>query len=404
LARTNMTKRNWLAPALVFSGFGLLSACNTTAPTGSVAQSSNGNRPVWAVPANLVGKVAADEHISVQVHLSLHNQEAAEAELAEISNPDSARYGQFLTDEEFDAKYAPTAGDVAAVQAHLESAGLTVKFVAGNRALIKAEGTALQVEKAFSTQLGLYKVGDAVKRSPINDVVMPAKIKSNIATVLGLVSPTAYAPKSVHRSAMTRGVARDLVAAKNPHKSANPNADVGPNTCSEWYGQIADTTDPVYPGYGPLTYAPCGYKPGKVREGYGFTDIIRRGNDGSGQSIAIVDAFLSPTLLLDAQTYAANNDTDYPMRASQLVTVWAPGTPQTPDTGWYGEQTSTSRPRTRWRRARRSSRSPRRARTTRTSSPRSTWSSRRSSARSSRTRTAWSSRAATSTSWRGSRF
>jgi len=27
------------------------------------------------------------------------------------------------------------------------------------------------------------------------------------------------------------------------------------------------------------------------------------------------------------------------MRASQLVTVWGPGMPQTPDTGWYGEQT-----------------------------------------------------------------
>ncbi|MGZ3406635.1 MAG: S53 family peptidase, partial [Polyangia bacterium] len=156
---------------------------------------------------------------------------------------------------------------------------------------------------------------------------------------LGLGSPPQYAPKAQRRGAIPRAAARDMVMAKNPHPGSNPKADVGPNTCSEWYGQILDTTDPAYPGYAPLSYAPCGYKPGKVREGYGFTDIIRRGNDGTGQSIAIVDAFLSPTLLLDAQTYAANNDTDYPMRASQLVTVWAPGTTQTPDTGWYGEQT-----------------------------------------------------------------
>jgi subtilase family serine protease/predicted small secreted protein len=333
-----MMKRTWLAPAaLLFSGFGLLPACNTTAPTGSVGQASNGNRPQWAIPANLVGRVAADEHIAVQVHLALHNQQQAEAELAEISDPDSARYGQYLSDEDFNAKYAPTDADVAAVQAHLESAGLKVTFVAGNRALVKAEGTALQVEKAFSTQLGLYKAGDAVKRSPINDITMPSKLKSTVSTVLGLVSPTSYAPKSLRKGALARSIARDMVAAKNPHP--HPADSAGPNTCSEWYGQIMDTTDPAYPGYASLSYAPCGYKPGKVREGYGFTDIIRRGNDGTGQSIAIVDAFLSPTLLLDAQTYAANNDTDYPMRASQLVTVWAPGTPQTPDTGWYGEQT-----------------------------------------------------------------
>src|SRR5437879_13304779 len=112
-----------------------------------------------------------------------------------------------------------------------------------------------------------------------------------------------------------------MVMAKNPHPGSNPKAAVGPNTCSEWYGQIQDTTDPAYPGFAPLSYAPCGYKPGKIRAGYGFSDIIRKGNDGTGQSIAIVDAFLSPTLLLAAQTYAANNDSDYPMRATQLETV-----------------------------------------------------------------------------------
>src|SRR6478735_1019002 len=103
--RTNMMKRNWLAPAVLLS----FSACSTSAPTGSVGQASNGNRPAWAVPANLVGRVAADERITIQVQLALHNQAAAEAELAEISDPDSARYGQFLTDEEFSAKYAPKA-------------------------------------------------------------------------------------------------------------------------------------------------------------------------------------------------------------------------------------------------------------------------------------------------------
>jgi subtilase family serine protease len=331
-----MTKRTWLAPALVFSGFGLLSACNTTAaPTGSVGQASNGNRPAWAVPANLVGRVAADEHMTVQVHLALHNQQQAEAELAEISDPNSARYGQFLSDDDFNAKYAPTDADVAAVQAHLQSAGLTVTLVPGNRAFVSATGTALQVEKAFSTQLGLYNAGDSVKRAPINTMSMPSTVAPRVSAVLGLFQATLYAPRSARRGTLTRAAAGAMIIAKNPH----PHDSTGPNTCSEWYGQQVDTTDPAYPGYGPLTYAPCGYKPGKIREGYGFTDIIRKGNDGSGQSIAIVDAFLSPTLLSDAQTYAANNDTDYPLRASQLVTMWAPGTPQTPDPAWYGEQT-----------------------------------------------------------------
>src|SRR5438270_867622 len=117
-----MMKRPWLAPAMLLSGFGLLSACSTNGPqTGSVAQASNGNRPAWAIPSNLVGRVSPDERITVQVQLALHNQAQAEAELAAISDPESPSYAHFLSDDEYNAKYAPTAEDVAAVQAHLEA-------------------------------------------------------------------------------------------------------------------------------------------------------------------------------------------------------------------------------------------------------------------------------------------
>jgi subtilase family serine protease len=300
-----------------------------------VSQGSTGNRPVWAVPANYVGRVAADEQIAIQVHLGLHNQAAADAELAAISNPDSPQYGQFLSDEEFNAKYAPTADDVAVVQQHLAAYGITTKYVGDGNMFVAAVGSTAQIERAFSTELGLYKAGDAIKRAPIQDIKMPSALSSRVTAVLGVYQPTAANPHALNRGMLTRAAARAGVIAKEPH----PHAAVGPDTCSEWFGQIADTTDPAYPGYAPLTYDPCGYTPSHIRSAYGFTDIVRKGNDGSGQKIAIVDAWLSPTLLLDAQTYAANNDADYPLKASQLKTVWGPGQMQTPDTGWYGEQT-----------------------------------------------------------------
>ena len=68
---------------------------------------------------------------------------------------------------------------------------------------------------------------------------------------------------------------------------------------------------------------------------------MREGNDGRGQTIAIVDAWESPTLLQDAQTYATNNDPAYPFAASQLTEQWAPGMPvNNPGDarGWYGEE------------------------------------------------------------------
>src|SRR5208283_461921 len=101
-----------------------------------------------------------------------------------------------------------------------------------------------------------------------------------------------------------------------------------------------DYFDPPYaPNYPALTLAPCGYTPAQIREAYGFTQSIRKGNDGTGVSVAVVDAYLSPTLLSDAQTYSAQNDADYPFATSQLVTYQAPGTPTEPDPDWWEEQT-----------------------------------------------------------------
>jgi subtilase family serine protease len=336
-----MMRRPWLAPAVIFSGFGLLSACSTPstpAPaatnTAQATPPATGARPSWASAANLVGRVDAGEHLNVQVHLAMRNEKQAEAELAEISNPDSPRFGQFLTDEEYDAKYAPTADDVATVRAHLEASGLVVKYVPGNRAYIAAEGSAAQMERAFSTQLGLFQVGDAVKRAPIANLVLPAQVQPRVATVLGLTTPMQFVPRNVRK-----GITRLAAVAEIQKKHAQPNAAVAPDTCSEWFGKIPDTEDPPYPGYAPLSYLPCGYKPGHLRGAYGLSDTIRRGTDGKGQAVAIVDAYLSPTLLEDAQTYAANNDPDYPLKSSQFSAQMAPGTPTTPDTGWYGEQT-----------------------------------------------------------------
>jgi subtilase family serine protease len=100
-----------------------------------------------------------------------------------------------------------------------------------------------------------------------------------------------------------------------------------------------DSTDPQFGNYpAQVPYAPCGYTPGQLRAAYGFSQTIRRGNDGTGVKIAIVDAFLSPTLLQDAQTYAAQHDPDYPLLDAQFSAQMAPGNPQTPDPNWYGEQ------------------------------------------------------------------
>ena len=326
-----------LATAVACSSSGPVDAASEPAasePAASEAEAASvAATPRWAQAANFIGRAPADEVVSIQVHLRLRAEAEAEAELAAVSDPESPRYRQYLSDEEFDRKYAPDAADVAAVRAHLEAHGLQIGAVPASRIFVPARGTVAQIEKAFGTEIGRYNFQGSARRAPIHAPHLPTRIHGVIRGTLGLTQPL---PMKAHRVAVGGLRAVDM-ANSHPHDTS------GPNACSEWYGQALDTTDPAYGGGypDPLSYAPCGYTPAKLRGAYGIESAVKKGTDGKGVSIAIVDAFLSPTLLQDAQTYAAQNDPDYPLATSQLTTVVAPSTQPTEpqDPGWWTEAT-----------------------------------------------------------------
>jgi len=77
-----------------------------------------------------------------------------------------------------------------------------------------------------------------------------------------------------------------------------------------------------------------------VRQAYGLDTAVSSGNDGRGVTIAIVDAWRSPTLVSDAQRFAATLDPAHPLQASQITLIDAPsgGDPSIPvDVTWYYE-------------------------------------------------------------------
>jgi len=136
--------RTWIAAVFVLTGTASLAACSSghsspsaAAPKGPVLVDESAHpamtRPSWATVDRFAGELRAEEAISLQVHLQLRDYPGAIEELYAVSDPDSPRYAQYLSTEEFEAKYAPTADDVAAVRAHLEANGLTVSYVPENR-------------------------------------------------------------------------------------------------------------------------------------------------------------------------------------------------------------------------------------------------------------------------------
>src|SRR6185312_16516187 len=79
--------------------------------------------------------------------------------------------------------------------------------------------------------------------------------------------------------------------------------------CSAYYGQQLAATLPNFGGGfpDPLPYAVCGYKPAQLQGAYNLTGAIAKGVTGSGVTVAVVDAYVSPTLYSDSVEYARRN-------------------------------------------------------------------------------------------------
>ncbi|GAA2035122.1 hypothetical protein GCM10009839_39700 [Catenulispora yoronensis] len=93
--------------------------------------------------------------------------------------------------------------------------------------------------------------------------------------------------------------------AEETDEPNDPDAHyLGPKLCSGYYGEHRARNVPdAFGGHNPLSV--CGYTPEQLRFAYGVTQAHER---GAGVTVAIVDAYASPTMLADANRYAMNHD------------------------------------------------------------------------------------------------
>jgi subtilase family serine protease len=121
-----------------------------------------------------------------------------------------------------------------------------------------------------------------------------------------------------------------------------------PPCSTSWAQQLAvdgDGNPTVPPAYGQqfLPYATCGYTPDQLQGAYGTKSTVAGGIDGSGQTVAIVDAFAAPTIEQDADQYASMHDQPA-VKFNQILPPHDlsndPDEIQACDPqGWYGEET-----------------------------------------------------------------
>ena len=328
-------RRLFAAAIPLLAAFLVTSAAAAPSPKATLA----GSVPSWANSSSFKSATPTADPVNFRVYLGLSSGAATFAQ--SVSNPASASYGKYLSPSQFLQQFGPSNSDVAAVQQWLRSQGFTVDYTPSNNHYVAADGTAAQVETAFGTQLNQYSVKGKTLRAPSSDLTVPASLGATIAGVIGVDQSSALIRPDI---------------ATEPNSGASPGFRNAP-PCSSYWGQYttADTTvsDPVA-GFSNVTlpdyagssrpFAPCGYAGSQLQSAYGVAKAISTGTDGSGVTVAVIDAYASPTIVTDANTYFGRHGIPT-FKSGQFTQVVAPGTYNHPEslaqdpTGWYGEET-----------------------------------------------------------------
>lgn len=305
----------------------ILVACGSvgTALAASGRATLTGSHPAWAKSSAYKGAANPSDTIGFRVYLGWSNESAVKNLAQAVSDPSSPSYHQFLSPAQFRQQFAPSQSQVGAVQSWLKSQGFTVEYTPQNNHYVSAEGTVAQAEAAFGTSLGMYSVDGLTLRSPSSDVSIPSSLSGVVEGVIGLDDSAQF----VHSN-------------QSNGDAPPPGAYVSAQPCSTYWAENQATgfTNPY--GKGTLPYAPCGYTPQQIKGAYGLGSTTLK---GSGQTVAIIDAYASPTITQDANQWSVNRGLP-PFTGSQFSQVVAPGTYHHPESGlkqdpqgWSTEET-----------------------------------------------------------------
>jgi subtilase family serine protease len=346
----------WFAALAAGFAFLLIPAVPATAATSS-SSTIQGRAPA-AVPANEAGPTPAGELIEFDVGIELKDLAGAEAFAKEATDPTSPNYRRYLTPRQWERRYSPTVRADMEVVRSLRRAGIKIVQVTPDRMTIIAEGTAEQIEAYFETTLAQYEVGDETVRLASEPLSAPTQVAPLISGVRG-VNEVRAKPANI-TGAETDGQGPPW-SPGGGHEHGHGHGHWPPpppeeeeieqpagfrvgTPCSIYYGEKLASTLPNFGGGfpNPLPYAPCGYKPAQLQGAYNVTGAIAHGNNGAGVTVAVIDAFVSPTLYSDAVEYAKRNQSSQPWQRGQFKQIVHRPFTMTEECdapGWSGEQT-----------------------------------------------------------------
>ncbi|RAJ68764.1 subtilase family protein [Streptomyces sp. Amel2xB2] len=273
-------------------------------------------KPQWATTKADRGSTTGSAKVTARVYLAGRDAAGLADYARSVSEPGSASYHKYLSAGQARARYGPTKAQKSAVTAWLKSAGM--KVTGTNEHYVSVTGDTAATEKAFATKLHDYTKDGKTYRAPQTAASVPSSLHGAVLTVVGLDN----APKLAEHD-------EELPPPGPVFRNSGP--------FSSYHGSKTATGLPK--AYGKhVPYAVKGYTGKQLRAAYGAAGT---GLTGKGVTVAITDAYASPSIAEDASEYARRNG-DKAYRKGQLSQVLPDDYNHTKDcdaAGWYGEET-----------------------------------------------------------------
>jgi subtilase family serine protease len=251
--------------------------------------------PAWASPANAAGAPAADTTIEGEIALAVPDEAGAEALATAVSTPGSPRFHHYVSPAGWISRFAPSRSDLNDVLSFLKGQGFVITGVPTSRLFVVFRGTPAQFTSAFDVTVQRYRVDGTTLTGPAGTPSLPAAVATKVGSLSLDTGRLLTHPNSKQADTAPKAAAKPKVAG--PAAATLPTVQ-----CSDYYGQHTQTFPEAYGKTVFPTYI-CGYVPAQIRAMYGLTD----GPRGQGQTVAIVDAYASPTIVRDVNTYSAAN-------------------------------------------------------------------------------------------------
>ncbi|MDG6988715.1 MAG: hypothetical protein JRN21_05240 [Nitrososphaerota archaeon] len=216
--------------------------------------------------AKEVGLTAPTANMSVSFVLPATNVKQLDEFLAQMNDPGSPYYHKYLTAQQYDTLFGPDAGELAQLQSYLAQYGITVttggQVSPGSVSLnpdqfvLQAHGSVSEFDQALKTQIQDYQYKGASFYSASSQAKLPDQF-GNLLMIYGM------------DNWQSSGQAHGAVPLYRTLYQSYEN-----------------------PGQTPGNF--FAYSPSEIAQSYNLTSLYNRNINGTGVTIAIVDAYGDP--------------------------------------------------------------------------------------------------------------